>query len=160
MLNSTYDIKKAKALSKKTQEEKEFRHKEINKNIAIRDSKKAIKKYYNDGVIEEFDFSIFDKLFSAEDENDKKIDELYKKLHSTKDNSEKKSIKAEIESCKIIKKQIKNEIKKATDQSLIFARAAKPYLDAKKLLTQRDNYLHYEDIKAKYEESKAKIAQA
>ena len=46
------------------------------------------------------------------------------------------------------------------DKHAYFARAAKPYLDAEKLIKQEENYKHFDDIAAMYEESKARKEQA
>ena len=145
-LNGFYNLTafpeaEAKALPKNTTEEKEFRAKILDKSRNEKASKKAVAKYYPDGI-EEFDMSVFQKLFDAEDE----ADADYKNAKS----------KEEVEAAKLLKKKIAHEIKKATNQLSIYNRAAKPYTDAKKLLTQRENYLHYEDIKSRYEDSKRK----
>lgn len=50
----------------------------------------------------------------------------------------------------------KRSLKQARDEFSLYNRAAKPFLDAKKLLTQQENYLHYEEIKSRYNESKAR----
>ena len=46
------------------------------------------------------------------------------------------------------------EIKKEMDKHAQFGRAAKPYLDAEKLMKDKENYAHFDDIAAMYEESK------
>ena len=43
-----------------------------------------------------------------------------------------------------------------TAEYSVYNRAAKPYIDAEKLLVQEENYRHYDDIKENYEESKAR----
>lgn len=58
------------------------------------------------------------------------------------------------------KQQIDEEIKAATDKNSYYNRLAKPYIDAKKLLTQAENYQHYEDIKAMYDEAKLRYEEA
>ena len=55
---------------------------------------------------------------------------------------------------------IDKEIKKATDENSAYNRLAKPYMDAKKLLIQAENYQHYEDIKAMYDEAKLRAEEA
>ena len=42
------------------------------------------------------------------------------------------------------------------DKHAYFARAAKPYLDAEKLVKQEENYKHYDELDAMYEEAKAR----
>ncbi|MDD6275212.1 MAG: MFS transporter [Clostridia bacterium] len=136
---TTVTVAQAKSLPKNTPEEREFRDKIIDKAHQEKAAKKAVKKYYPNGI-EEFDRSVFQKLFDAEDQAD--LD-----LKNAK-------TRQEIENARLLKKKVAHEIKKATNQFSIYNRAAKPYLDAKKLIVQRENYLHYEDIKSKYEESK------
>ena len=144
-------------MPKKTQDEKEIRNRFIDRARAEKYSKKMLKKHYPDGITE-FDSSVFDKLFAAEDETEAELKKYYNIL-SSKDCADKKEIKNSIEALKVKKAKIKKEIKKATNQNSIYTRAAKPYLDAQKLLIQKDNYEHYEDIKAKYEESKQRAQQ-
>lgn len=138
---TTITVAQAKALPKNTAEEREFRDKMLDKARQEKVSKKAIAKYYPDGI-EEFDMGVFQKLFDAEDQ----ADEDYKNAKT----------RQEIETAKLFKKKVAHELKKATNQSSIYHRAAKPYLDAHKLLVQKENYLHYEDIKSRYEESKCR----
>ena len=45
-----------------------------------------------------------------------------------------------------------------TDKHANFNRAAKPFLDAEKLLKQKENYTHFEEIAAMYDEAKARIS--
>ena len=42
------------------------------------------------------------------------------------------------------------------DEFAKFNRAAKPYIDARKLLLQLENYSHFEEIAALYDEAKEK----
>lgn len=65
-------------------------------------------------------------------------------------------LKKELRNLMKEKHQIAEKIKKATNDASAFNRAAKPYLDAKKLLIQQENYSHYDEIKERYEESKAR----
>lgn len=48
------------------------------------------------------------------------------------------------------------------DKHAYFNRAAKPYLDAEKLIKQQENYSHFDEIAAMYDEAKARheIAEA
>ena len=46
-----------------------------------------------------------------------------------------------------------------TDKHANFNRAAKPYLAAEKLIKQKENYTHFEEIAAMYDEAKARIAE-
>ena len=118
------------------------------KEKQLKESKKLIQKHYPNGITP-FDAAIFDALFAKEDEIEEKRREIAA-LPKTAENAEKlKQLNKE-------KAQIKKQTKEAVNQNSIFNRAAKPYLDAKKLLIQKENYSHYEEIKARYEESKAR----
>ena len=43
------------------------------------------------------------------------------------------------------------------DKHAYFNRAAKVYLDAEKLVKQKDNYSHFEEIEKMYDEAKSRI---
>lgn len=53
----------------------------------------------------------------------------------------------------------KKLIKKYTKELTNYHRAAKPYLDAERLILQKENYTHYNEIFAKYEEAKIHVAE-
>ncbi len=145
-------LKDAKAMPKKTKEEKEKRNNAIDRARAMNDARKTAQKHYENGV-EEFDFSVFDKLYELEDEVNEQIKSAYSEYNKTKN----KELKDTIELLKVKRKKINSEIKKANNQSDIFATAAKPYLDAKRLLAQKENYSRYDEIKALYDDAKKRI---
>lgn len=130
----TVDLKAAKALPKNTKAEKTFRSRQIEIARIEESSRKIIEKNYPKGI-QEFDNSVFDKLFEAEEKNDAAIKQAY----NEKD-------KAMAQYLKQQKKQIAFEIKKATKYSSVYNRAVKPYLDAQKLLERREQYLHLDEI--------------
>lgn len=122
------------------------------KQKQLKESVKLIKKYYPNGIVS-FDSSVFDELFAREDEIDKRQREL---ANLPKSSDKREKLKQIIKEKAEIKKQVKN----AVNQNSVFNRAAKPYLDAKKLLIQQENYSHYDEIKDRYEESKARAEMA
>lgn len=149
-------MKAAKALPKSTEAEKELRRNAINRVRMIKDSKKVLANKYAGGI-EKFDVKVFEQLFEKEDELDAQIKEAVNELRSAAKEKNKDAEKAANEKIKKLRKsrdEIRKKIKSATDENSIYARAAKPYIEAEKILRQRENYLHYEDIKAGYEESK------
>lgn len=158
-LNALKDVlAKAKALPKNNEDEKKFRAFEIElakKRIA---SKKAFDKYY--GTVNEFVAPDMEKLtavFDKEDALDAKIFELAeaKTLASKNGNkAEADKLKNEIKALQAEKKEVQKESKAIQDEFAKFNRAAKPYNDAKKLLTQQENYSHFEEIAALYDEAK------
>lgn len=118
----------------------------------LKEAKKLIAKYYPYGIVP-FDSKLFDTLFAKEDELDEKRRQIAA-LPKSKENKEKlKELNKEIA-------EIKKQTKEAVNQNSIYNRAAKPYLDAKKLLIQKENYSHYEEIKTRYEESKTRADQS
>lgn len=124
----------------------------IGKEKQLKEAKKLIAKYYPHGIVP-FDGKLFDTLFEKEDELDEKRRQIAA-LPKSKENKEKlKVLNKEIA-------EIKKQTKEAVNQNSIYNRAAKPYLDAKKLLLQKENYSHYEEIKTRYEESKVRAEQS
>ena len=149
-------MKAAKSLPKSTEAEKELRRNAINRVRMIKDSKKVLANKYAGGI-EKFDVKVFEQLFEKEDELDAQIKEAVNELRSAAKEKNKDAEKAANEKIKELRKdreKIRRKIKSATDENSIYTRAAKPYIEAGKILRQRENYLHYEDIKAGYKESK------
>ena len=149
-------MKAAKSLPKSTEAEKELRRNAINRVRMIKDSKKVLANKYAGGI-EKFDVKVFEQLFEKEDELDAQIKEAVNELRSAAKEKNKNAEKAANEKIKELRKdreKIRRKIKSATDENSIYTRAAKPYIEAEKILRQRENYLHYEDIKAGYKESK------
>ena len=149
-------MKSAKSLPKSTEAEKELRRNAINRVRMIKDSKKVLANKYAGGI-EKFDVKVFEQLFEKEDELDAQIKKAVNELRSAAKEKNKDAEKAANEKIKKLRKdreKIRRKIKSATDENSIYTRAAKPYIEAEKILRQRENYLHYEDIKAGYKESK------
>lgn len=149
-------MKAAKSLPKSTEAEKELRRNAINRVRMIKDSKKVLANKYAGGI-EKFDVKVFEQLFEKEDELDAQIKEAVNELRSAAKEKNKDAEKTANEKIKKLRKdreKIRRKIKSATDENSIYTRAAKPYIEAEKILRQRENYLHYEDIKAGYKESK------
>lgn len=160
----------AKAMSKSTKIEKEERSASITSAKNRIYSKKTIEEKYN-GKIEEFDATVFEALFEREDENLAARTALEEKIAAAKTNmkeyksagdkayfeEQKKLIaeyKSQIAELKKEKSVIDADIKKATDENSVYNRLAKPYIDAKNLVAQAENYTHYEEIKDMYDEAK------
>ena len=96
-------------------------------------------------------------LFEQEDEIEAKIFELNKERAAAKKNGEKDKaaeISAQIKALEKENKAVIAQAKKKQDEYAQFNRAAKPYLDARKLLLQKENYSHFDEIAALYEEAK------
>ena len=150
--------KAAKALPITTKEEEEIRKMAIeiaNKKIS---SYKAVKKYFSDG--QEFvqpDFAVLEKFFDIEDECDSKIKDLViesGRAKKAKDKQKVKEIKAEIKRVETQRDEARKNSKKEMDRHAFFNRAAKPYLDAERLIKQQENYGKFEEIANAYDEAK------
>lgn len=151
-------LQRAKALPKKTEEEKLYRKAAIEEARDRLTSKKVILKHYPNGLVE-FDSSVFDRLFEKEDKLELNLEEAYKALFAARESKDKEAIKQaklNVQKAKVARAKVRTEIKEATDANSLYHRAAKPWLEAKKLLIQEENYKHYDEIAAMYEEAKAR----
>ena len=63
--------------------------------------------------------------------------------------SQQKALRRQIKETGQQRKQARADAKAEMDRHAFFARAAKPVLDAEKLLSQRDMYAHLDEIMAK-----------
>ncbi len=151
-----HELENARNLPKNTEVEKQIRKNAIELAKLRRSSMKNIINKHA-GKIEPFDTSVFEPLFEKEDTLEEALKEAYLKLHEAKkakDTEAVVNIKSTIKDLKTAKKEVANEIKIATDKNSVFTRLAKPYTDAKKLVVQEENYKHYDEIAAMYEEAK------
>lgn len=154
----TISLSEAKAMPKSTQAEKELRREAIDTACQERFSKKKLAQYYPNGIVE-FDRTIFNEIFAREDEIEAERHEKIVQLgtaRKNKDREAEKKLQAELRTLQTEKQQLARREKTLGDEYARFTRAAKPWLDAQKLLIQQENYSHYEEIRAHYEESKAK----
>ena len=155
------EIKTAKAMSKATEQEKETRKLAIEIAKKKMSSFKEIKKHFaNTGDLVAPDFDALENCFNNEDECDDKLKALYldlQKSKKAKDSAKSKDIKAEIKTIQGKKKVAKKATKEETDRHAYFNRAAKVYLDAEKLLKQKENYSHLEEIFSMYDEAKQRV---
>lgn len=156
------DLVSAKALPKSTTEEKEFRKNAISVAKDFVDAQKVAKKHFGNSITE-FDARVFEKLFEREDEITARIEEAYNNLYKAKDEKDKEAIarfKAEIKRLKNERKVVEKEIKDATTENSLYARAARPVIKAQKLLIQAENYAKLEEIESLYEDAKARHEKA
>ncbi len=156
----TKELAAARALPKTTKAERELRKFEIE----IAHKKLSAIKYYNKyfGSVKDFvepDISIVEDFFNIEDECDDNISLLSKELHIAKKDKDAQKIaelKAQIKSFEEKRKEARKASKAEMDRHAQFNRAAQPYIDARKLLVQQDNFSHLDDIAAMYDEAKAR----
>ena len=155
-------VKRARALPKATEKEKAYRKAEIQRARDAAFARRTALRKFPDGI-QEFDVSVFESLFAREDALNEKIESLYKAYYDAKkqkNQAEVNSLKADIKAAKAEKKSLDAEIKKAGDENALYTRAAKPYIDAKKLLTQAENYGRFEEIAAMYDDAKVRHEEA
>ena len=154
------ELAAAKALPKNNEEEKDFRKFEIEMAKKKISAKKAFDKYY--GTLNDFaepDMAALTALFDKEDECDVKIFELTEEMTLAKKEDEKElaaEIKTQIKAITNEKKDVQKQAKALMDEFAKFNCAAKPFNDAKKLLIQQENYSHFDEIAALYDEPKEK----
>ena len=154
---STVTKAAAKVMPKNTEPERERRREALMQASQIKASEKAIKKYFPKGIVK-FDNSVFDTLFTREDDNELKLHNALnkmKKAKEAKDGAQVAMLKSTVEQLQKERKKIAAEIKDATEKNSVYYRAAKPYLDAEKLLIQAENYSKLDEIFALYEKAKA-----
>jgi len=117
---------------------------------------KAYQKYFNGK--EEFvepDISKLDKMFEREDELTEEIGKAFlekKELKKLGKSSEAKEKSKHIKELQSLLKKAKADSKTEMDRHAYFNRAAKIYTTSRRVLSQREDYSHFDDIKAKYEE--------
>lgn len=156
------DLKDAKNLPDKTEEEKEARKYKINFCRTRITAKKYYNKYYSGGkAFETPDDTTLNKLYNKEERFDEKEDALYKALFEAKENKDKEKVKelnTQIKALKEEFKKLNKQINAEQDHRLSYTRSAKPFLDARKLLAQAENYTHFDEIKERYEQAKNNLA--
>lgn len=154
------EIALAKAMPKNTQDEKEHRSFCIELAKKKLSAKKAFDKNYHS--LDEFvepDMAELTAIFDQEDELDAQIFELNTKktqLRKSGDNENGAKINSLLKNITAKRKKLQKAEKAKMDEFAKFNRAAKPYIDARKLLLQQENYSHFEEIAALYDEAKEK----
>lgn len=152
----------AKALPKTTEEEKEYRKIAVSRAKDFVEAQKAASKYYSNNIVE-FDIGIFEKLFEKEDKLAQELENAYKSLYKARDDKNKEEIDYcmnQIKQIKASQKAVEGEIKKATNDNSLYNRAAKPVINAKKLIAQSENYARFDEIAEMYDEAKIRHEQA
>ena len=153
----------ARSMPKSSETEKEARKTAIEIAKSKKLAYKTIQKNY--AKIEDFvqpDFAELQHYFDMEDDCDVKLKALYNEQHlakKAKDYVRAGELKDEITNVEAQRKEARKMSKLETDKHANFNRAAKPYLAAEKLIKQKENYTHFEEIAAMYDEAKARIAE-
>ncbi len=152
------EIARAKAMPKSTEAEKE--HREFCVEIAKKklSAKRAFEKNYHS--LEEFvepDMAELTAIFDKEDEIDAQMFELNTektKLKNQNNRAQAEKISHRLHELTAERRALQKSEKAKMDEFAKFNRAAKPYIDANKLLLQYENYNHFDEIAALYEEAK------
>lgn len=157
------ELKAAKKMPKTTADEKEARTFEVELAKKKISAKKYFNKYYGSvNAFEEPDMAKLTELFDKEDEIELQLNEL----HNEKDSAKKSNDKVMLEELKVKIKALTKDIKALREEQKVlmdefakFNRAAKPYNDAKKLLVQEENFSHFDEIAALYDQAKIDAAE-
>ena len=156
------ELAAAKNMPKATDEEKEIRKFYIELAHSKVSAAKAYSKYFGTvNKFEELSFDVLESYFNKEDELDEKIEELAKLSHiakKDKDAQEVARLKAEIKTLSEERKEVRKLSKAEMDKHAQFNRAAKPYVESKKLLNQQENFSHFDEIAAQYDIAKENVA--
>ena len=154
------ELAAAKALPKDTEQHKEIRKVEIELAKKKLDSHKNYLKHF--GSVNEFkepEMSVLEGFFNVEDKCDDRLEELNKELHEAKkakDKGEIAKIKADMNKYANERKEARKASKAEMDKHAMFNRAADAYITSRKLLEQKENFKHLDEIAAQYDEAKAR----
>ena len=154
------ELKDAKSMSKNSKDEAELRKFYISVAKSKLSAYKAYHKYY--GTVKELvepDFAVIEGLFDKEDELDAELQNLAKMMTEAKKAHDKNTVsecRAKIKSLSQERKVIRKQSKSEMDSHAEFNRVAKPFVDARKFLVQNDNFNHFDEIAALYDEAKEK----
>ena len=160
------ELAAARSMPKSDKAEKELRKFAIEVAKKKISSRKALDKYFKDSdSFKEPDFAVLEGYFNEEDECDDRLKTLYTEQRLAKkarDGAKVRSLRLEIEAEQVKRRQARQKSKAEMDKHAYFNRAAKPYLDAEKLIKQQQNYSRFDEIAAMYDEAKARheIAEA
>lgn len=149
----------ARALPRTTKAEKELRSFAIEEARIEKRSRKTIDKYFKDPA--EFvqpDFAVLESFYEKEDNCDEQLKAMYTELRiakKAKDRARVETLKENIKETSAVRKAARADSKAEMEKHAYFSRAAKPYLDAEKLIKQEENYQHLDEITAMYDDAKA-----
>lgn len=152
------ELKRAKKMPCRTEEEKSIRKFDIEIAKKKISAKKSFNKYY--GTAKPFvepDMADVTALFDREDELNETIMEMYKEkdiARKEKDSEKVRDYTAKIKELTEERKKVRAASKSLMDEFAHFNRSAKPYIDARKMLVQEENYKHLDEIFALYDEVK------
>ena len=123
---SKEDMAEAKALPKSTHEEREIRSDTITRARALKNARKAMIKFYG-----------------SPENIVEPSDDAFKAAEALPDDTFAHQLEK------------KRTVKKLVNEKSKYIRSVKPLLDARRQLTEKENYAHLDDIRARYADAKA-----
>ena len=123
---SKEDMAEAKALPKSTHEEREIRSDAITRARALKNARKAMIKFYG-----------------SPENIVEPSDDAFKAAEALPDDTFAHQLEK------------KRTVKKLVNEKSKYIRSVKPLLDARRQLTEKENYAHLDDIRARYADAKA-----
>ncbi|HJI69185.1 MAG TPA: MFS transporter [Oscillospiraceae bacterium] len=123
---SKEDMAEAKALPKSTHEEREIRSDAITRARALKNARKAMIKFYG-----------------SPENIVEPSDDAFKAAEALPDGTFAHQLEK------------KRTVKKLVNEKSKYIRSVKPLLDARRQLTEKENYAHLDDIRARYADAKA-----
>lgn len=123
---SKEDMAEAKALPKSTHEEREIRSDAITHARALKNARKAMIKFYG-----------------SPENIVEPSDDVFKAAEALPDDTFAHQLEK------------KRTVKKLVNEKSKYIRSVKPLLDARRQLTEKENYAHLDDIRARYADAKA-----
>ncbi len=154
----------ARAMPKGTAEEKLLRKAAVEIASSLVSAAKYARKYYPDSKdFKQPRFAKLEGLYSKQDKYERKLKTLNDSLKVVRKSGDKKQLAKTKSAIKELQTKVKKTSKDAKEYSDVIAnfnRAAKPYLDAIKLITQAENYTHYDEISATYDVAKARYEES
>lgn len=123
---SKEDMAEAKALPKSTHEEREIRSDAITRARALKNARKAMIKFYG-----------------SPENIVEPSDDAFKAAYALPDDTFAHQLEK------------KRTVKKLVNEKSKYIRSVKPLLDARRQLTEKENYAHLDDIRARYADAKA-----
>ncbi len=160
------ELAEAKAMAKDTADKKAIRKAAIELAKQKISAIKTLEKHFKatEKPFVEPKYSDVEKCFNKEDALSAKIKEVNIAIrdankafskNATKKNAEKvDALKTKLKKLQAEYKEAKKATKAETDSQAMFNRAAKPYIEAKKLVEQKANYSEFDRIAEQYEVSK------
>ncbi len=153
------ELAQAKTMSTATADAKAIRKAAIeiskNKLAAI----KSAKKYYADGKnFVQPDYAKLEESYEREDAFSAELKALNNEIADMKKagNGDVEAAKAKAAQLKVCFNNAKKETKALQDEFANFNRAAKPFIEAKKVITQSENYQKLDEISAIYDAAKVR----